>query len=45
MWNAGNGQLLAAVRYETVTGSVALEDIDSDGDVDIVDTAPGGWSA
>lgn len=43
--NAGKGQLLAAVRYETVTGSIALEDIDGDGDIDIVDTAPGGWSA
>lgn len=43
--NAGDGRLADAVRYETVTGTLALGDVDGDGDTDIVDTGPGGWSA
>jgi hypothetical protein len=43
--NAGDGRLADAVRYETVTGTIALADVDGDGDVDIVDTGFAGWSA
>jgi hypothetical protein len=43
--NAGDGRLAHAVRYESVTGAVVLGDLDGDGDMDIVDTGPGGWSA
>jgi hypothetical protein len=43
--NAGGGQLAHAVRYETVTGSITLADLDGDGDVDIVDTGTSAWTA
>ena len=42
--NAGDGTLAEPVRYETATGTVALQDLDGDGDLDIVNTGNFGWT-